>query len=139
MLTVGGNRYAPLHCVWRSKCSSSHENTVSVKPVLAAQLSFLDCSSSVCNCPCNCRLGGVSRATLALPGSLTLGSELSQQRSEILFNGLSKLCLLMQVNAVMLKRGCFPPGLASGDSVQAFFPHKAKVSVACTLACLCAS
>lgn len=48
MLTVGGNRYAPLHCVWRSKCSSSHENTVSVKPVLAAQLSFLDCSSSVC-------------------------------------------------------------------------------------------
>ena len=48
MLMVGGNRYVSSHCVWRNKSSSFHENTVSVKPVLAAPVSFLDCSSSVC-------------------------------------------------------------------------------------------
>lgn len=47
MLMVRGKSYVPLHCVWRSKCSSSHENSVSVKPVLDAGVSLLDCSSSV--------------------------------------------------------------------------------------------
>lgn len=46
--------------------------------------------------------GGVSRATLALPGNLTSGSELSEVRSEVLGNGLSKLCLFIWICAMKL-------------------------------------
>lgn len=49
MLIVWRKRCVPLHCVWRSKCSSSHENTLSVKPVVDAWVSLLDGSSSVCD------------------------------------------------------------------------------------------
>lgn len=105
MLNGGDDSHVPSPCVWRNKSSGFHENTMFVKPVLSAPVLFLGCSSSVRVCVWyrwilthpsrNHCLGGVSRATLALPGNLTSGSELSQLRSEVLFNGLSELCLLI--------------------------------------------
>lgn len=76
---------------------------MSVKLMLAASVSFLDYFACLCVCgssgylSCNHPPGGVSRATLGLPGNLTSGLELSQLRSEVLCNGLSKLCLFIWI------------------------------------------
>lgn len=77
--------------VWRNKSSSFDENTVSVKRVLAAPVPFLYCCSSACvvevdTHPLLSQLppGWGERSCPCSSGNLTLGSELSQQRSEVI-------------------------------------------------------
>lgn len=97
----------PSRCIWRSKSSSFRENTVFVKPMLAAPLiALVVCVVEVDTHPPFLQL---------LPGwgeqsypcsSWELDLWFRVESTEIcgsLFNGLSELCLLIWINAMKLE------------------------------------